>query len=138
MIVFTDWRRMADLGCMGSMTGLRPASCVAWVRTRPGTGGLLRAKLGPGPIAARGVPDAVDRAAIRNVIETEDVVVADYPAKRRHPVREARGRVRAHPGPGVPTRRCHFGPVRRIRHLPRRRGEAGPGLAGLRHRPAVP
>jgi DNA modification methylase len=85
VIVFTDWRRMADLGCMGSMTGLRPASCVAWVRTRPGTGGLLRASWDPVLIAARGVPDAVDRAAIRNVIETEDVVVADYPAKRRHP-----------------------------------------------------
>lgn len=31
---------------------------------------------------ARGVPDAVDRGAIRNV------VVADYPAKRTHPYKE--------------------------------------------------
>ena len=40
-------------------------------------------------MAARGVPDAVDRAAVRNVVETpevatDDVVIADYPAKRRH------------------------------------------------------
>jgi DNA modification methylase len=32
------------------------------------------------------VPDAVDRKAVRNVVETtDDVVAADYPAKRRHP-----------------------------------------------------
>jgi DNA modification methylase len=85
VIVFADWRRMADLAYIASMTGLRPAGCVAWVRNRPGTGGLFRASWDPVLIVARGVPDAVDRAAIRNVVETDDVVVADYPAKRRHP-----------------------------------------------------
>ena len=77
---------MHDMGQIASMTGLRPATCVAWVRRRPGTGGLLRASWDPVLIAARGVPDAVDRAAIRNVVvTTDDVVVADYPSKRRHP-----------------------------------------------------
>lgn len=78
-MLFGDWRRMADLGYLASIAGLRPATCVAWVRNRPGTGGLLRASWDPILIVARGVPKAVDRAAIRNV------VVADYPTKRVHP-----------------------------------------------------
>lgn len=79
VLIFSDWRRMADMGYLASISGLRPATCVAWVRNRPGTGGLLRSSWDPVLIAARGVPDAVDRAAIRNV------VVADYPARRAHP-----------------------------------------------------
>lgn len=78
-MVFADWRRMPDLGYICSTVGLRPATCVAWVRNRPGTGGILRASWDPILIVARGVPDVIDRAAIRNV------VVADYPAKRIHP-----------------------------------------------------
>lgn len=93
IIIFCDWRRMHDLGYMASMTGLRPASCVAWIRNRPGTGGLFRSSWDPILIAARGVPDAVDRAAVRNVVITDDVVdmitddvvAADYPARRTHP-----------------------------------------------------
>src|SRR5215831_9679277 len=86
VIVFADWRRMSDMAYLCSISGLRPATTVAWVRKRPGTGGLLRASWDPVLIAARGVPDAVDRSAVRNVIETaDDVVTADYPAKRRHP-----------------------------------------------------
>jgi len=77
--IFADWRRMSDMGYIASTVGLRPATCIAWVRTRPGTGGLFRASWDPILIAARGVPDAIDRAAIRNVVE------ADYPTKRRHP-----------------------------------------------------
>ena len=79
VIIFTDYKRMADMGYIASTNGLRPAACVAWVRNRPGTGGLFRASWDPVLIVSRGVPDAVDRAAIRNVI------VADYPARRRHP-----------------------------------------------------
>lgn len=79
VMIFTDWRRLPDMGYIASTSGLRPATCVAWVRNRPGTGGLLRASWDPVLVAARGVPDAVDRAAIRNV------VVADYPSKRKHP-----------------------------------------------------
>ena len=85
VVIFTDWRRMADMGYIASTAELRPASCVAWVRNRPGTGGLFRASWDPILIAARGIPNAVDRAAVRNVIETDNVVAADYPAKRTHP-----------------------------------------------------
>jgi hypothetical protein len=104
VIIFGDGRRMPDLGDAACMTGLRPAAMVAWVRTRPGTGGLFRASWDPILIAARGVPKAVDRAAIRNVVITagdfggadlgmedfsgEDVpavVEADYERPRRHP-----------------------------------------------------
>jgi len=79
VMIFADWRRMADLGYLASITGLRPSTCVAWVRTRPGTGGLFRSSWDPILLVSRGVPDAVDRAAIRNVVE------ADYPTKRLHP-----------------------------------------------------
>ncbi len=79
VMVFADWRRMHDLGYVASTVGLRPATCIAWVRNRPGTGGMFRASWDPILIVARGTPDSVDRAAIRNV------VVADYPSKRSHP-----------------------------------------------------
>lgn len=78
-MIFADWRRMPDLGYVASTVGLRPATTVAWVRTRPGTGGLFRASWDPILIVSRGVPDSIDRAAIRNVVE------ANYPTKRRHP-----------------------------------------------------
>jgi site-specific DNA-methyltransferase (adenine-specific) len=79
IMVFADWRRMPDLGYIASTVGLRPSTCIAWVRTRPGTGGLFRASWDPILIVSRGVPSAIDRAAIRNV------VVADYPSRRGHP-----------------------------------------------------
>ncbi len=71
LIAFTDVRRMADTGYVASMVGLRLATCVAWVRTRPGTGGLLRASWDPVMVFARGVPAVVSRAAVRNVVVTE-------------------------------------------------------------------
>ncbi|MFK8851318.1 DNA-methyltransferase [Streptomyces sp. Ac-502] len=79
VLIFADWRRMPDLGYMATTVGLRASTCVAWTRKRPGTGDLLRSAWDPILVASRGTPDAVDRAAIPNVIE------ADYPAKRRHP-----------------------------------------------------
>jgi site-specific DNA-methyltransferase (adenine-specific) len=79
VLIFADWRRMADMGYMCSTVGLRPSTCIAWTRKRPGTGGIMRSAWDPILIASRGVPLAVDRAAVRNVIE------ADYPTKRRHP-----------------------------------------------------
>lgn len=79
VIIFADWRRMPDMGYLCSTVGLRPSTCVAWIRRRPGTGGLLRSAWDPIMLASRGSPIAVDRAAVRNVIE------ADYPTKRRHP-----------------------------------------------------
>ena len=83
-MIFADWRRMPDLGYVASTVGLRPSTTVAWVRSRPGTGGLFRASWDPILIASRGVPDAVDRAAVRNVIE------ANYPTKRTHPYEKPR------------------------------------------------
>ena len=52
---------------------------------RPGTDGLFRSSWAPVLIASRGTPDAVDRAAVRNVVETDDdVVYANQPAKPAH------------------------------------------------------
>lgn len=91
VMIFADWRRMPDLAYVATTVGLRASTQIAWVRTRPGTGGLFRASWDPILIASRGVPDAIDRAAIRNVIETAewqdgvDVVEANYPGKRTHP-----------------------------------------------------
>jgi site-specific DNA-methyltransferase (adenine-specific) len=109
LIAFTDVRRMADTGYVATTAGLRLATCVAWVRTRPGTGGLLRASWDPVMVFARGVPAVVSRAAVRNVVITEEdsgredfseadfgmedftgeavpaVVEADYERPRRHP-----------------------------------------------------
>lgn len=85
-MIFADWRRMPDLAYVASTTALRPSTCIAWTRKRPGTGGLFRSAWDPILIVSRGVPDAIDRAAIRNVIETdESVVEADYLTKRGHP-----------------------------------------------------
>ena len=78
-MIFADWRRMPDLAYIASTVGLRPSTCIAWVRSRPGTGGLFRSAWDPIQIVARGVPRANDRAAVRNVIE------ADYDTKRAHP-----------------------------------------------------
>jgi DNA modification methylase len=108
LIAFTDVRRMADTGYVATTAGLRLATCVAWVRTRPGTGGLLRASWDPVMVFARGVPAAVSRAAVKNVVITEGdfagedlseadlarkdftadiptVVEADYERPRLHP-----------------------------------------------------
>lgn len=78
-MIFADWRRMADLAYIATTVGLRASTCVAWTRKRPGTGGMFRSAWDPILLVSRGVPDAIDRAAIRNVIE------ADYPTKRKHP-----------------------------------------------------
>lgn len=85
VVAFADWRRMYDLAYVASTVGLRPTTCIAWVRRRPGTGGLFRAAWDPILLLSRGVPDAIDRSAVRNVVETDDVVVADYPSRRSHP-----------------------------------------------------
>jgi DNA modification methylase len=85
VVIFADWRRMADLAYIASTNGLRPSTCVAWTRRRAGTGGLFRSAWDPILIASRGTPDAVNRAAVRNVIETDMVIEADYPTKRTHP-----------------------------------------------------
>lgn len=83
--IFADWRRMPDLAYVATTVGLRASTCISWTRNRPGTGGLFRSAWDPILIVSRGTPDAVDRAAIRNVIH------ADYPTKRRHPYEKPKG-----------------------------------------------
>ncbi len=85
VVIFGDYKRLPDLMYAVTTSGLRLTGCVAGVRTGPGTGGLFRSSWDPILIASRGTPDAVDRSAVRNVIETDDVVYANYPAKRTHP-----------------------------------------------------
>lgn len=41
-VMFADWRRMPDLLYIANLSGLRPSVCIAWIRSRPGTGGLFR------------------------------------------------------------------------------------------------
>lgn len=79
VMLFADWRRMPDLAYIASTVGLRPSTCIAWTRKRPGTGGMFRSAWDPILIVSRGTALSVNRAAVRNVIE------ADYPPKRRHP-----------------------------------------------------
>lgn len=83
-LIFCDFKRSTDLCYIASTVGLRISTCVAWTRKRPGTGGLFRSAWDPIIIASRGTPDAVDRAAIRNVIEV------DHPTKKRHPYEKPR------------------------------------------------
>jgi hypothetical protein len=77
-LIFADSRRMPDLAYIATTSGLRIATTVAWTRNRSGTGGLLRSAWDPILVVARGTPDAVDRAAIPNVIN------ADYELPRKH------------------------------------------------------
>lgn len=77
--VICDWRRMPDVSYLSTLAGFRIATCVAWTRKRPGTGGLLRSAWDPMLILSVGIPDAIDRAAIPNTI------CLDYPAVRMHP-----------------------------------------------------
>ncbi len=74
-----DWRRLPDVSYLATLHGFRIATCVAWTRRRPGTGGLLRSAWDPVLVLSSGSPDAIDRAAVRNVIEL------DYPSNRVHP-----------------------------------------------------
>ena len=74
-----DWRRLPDVSYLATLRGLRIATCVAWTRTTPGTGGLLRSAWDPVLVLSSGTPTAKNRAAVPNT------VAADHPRKRRHP-----------------------------------------------------
>lgn len=77
--VFCDWRRGPDTTYLAVLAGLRVATCIAWTRNRPGTGGMFRSAWDPIYVVSKGSPTALDRAAIPNVVE------AEYPARRSHP-----------------------------------------------------
>ena len=79
VMIFSDWRRMADLAYAATTAGLRTSTCLAWTRKRPGTGAMFRSAWDPILICSRGTVDSIDRAAVRNVIEVE------HPTKRKHP-----------------------------------------------------
>ena len=79
VIVFGDWDLLPDLKYICSVTGLREQSHLAWVRSRPGGGGLFRGACDPVLIASRTPPARVDRAALKNWF------LADYEIPRAHP-----------------------------------------------------
>jgi adenine-specific DNA-methyltransferase len=79
VIVFGDWKLLPDLEYLCSVTGLREQQHLAWIRSRPGGGGLFRGACDPVLIASRTPPDRVDKAALKNWF------LADYEIPRAHP-----------------------------------------------------
>lgn len=77
--VFCDWRRGPDTTYLSTLAGLRTATCVAWVRERPGTGGMFRGAWDPIYVVSKGAPTFRDRSAVPNVIH------ADHPYDKSHP-----------------------------------------------------
>lgn len=77
--IFCDWRRGPDTTYLATLAGLRITTCVAWTRTRAGTGGMFRGAWDPIYVASKGVPSIRDRAAVPNVIN------ANHPTDRAHP-----------------------------------------------------
>lgn len=79
VMVFCDWELLPDIAYIASISGLREQAHLAWIRSRPGGGGLFRGACDPVLIASRTPPDRVDMAAIKNW------VMADYEIPRAHP-----------------------------------------------------
>lgn len=77
--IFCDWRRGPDTTYLATLAGLRISTCVAWTRSRTGTGGMFRGAWDPIYVASKGVPTVVDRAAVPNVVN------ADHPTDKAHP-----------------------------------------------------
>lgn len=79
VVVFCDWQLLPDIAYIASTSGLREQSHLAWIRSRPGGGGLFRGACDPVLIASRTPPDRVDKAALKNWF------LADYEIPRAHP-----------------------------------------------------
>jgi site-specific DNA-methyltransferase (adenine-specific) len=79
VICFGDWELLPDLEYLCSITGLREHAHLAWIRSRPGGGGMFRGACDPVLIASRTPPDRVDKAALKNWF------LADYEIPRKHP-----------------------------------------------------
>ena len=79
VIRFGDWELLPDLEYLCSITGLREHAHLAWIRSRPGGGGLFRGACDPVLIASRTPPGRIDKAAVKNWL------VADYDLPRPHP-----------------------------------------------------
>jgi hypothetical protein len=79
VIAFCDWGLLPDIRYIASVSGLREHSHLAWIRSRPGGGGLFRGACDPVLIASRTPPGRVDKAAVKNWFQ------ADYEIPRKHP-----------------------------------------------------
>jgi site-specific DNA-methyltransferase (adenine-specific) len=79
----TQWRRMPDTSYLAALAGLRLSACVAWIRSRTGTGGLFRGSWDPILVGSKGAPTLRDRAAISNVLHVEPVSDPDHPYAKR-------------------------------------------------------
>jgi DNA modification methylase len=79
VIIFCDRKLLPDISYIASVCGLREHSHLAWIRSRPGGGGLFRGACAPVLIASRTPPDRVDKAAVKNWYQ------ADYEIPRNHP-----------------------------------------------------
>jgi hypothetical protein len=79
VIIFCDWKLLPDISYIASVSGLREHSHLAWIRSRPGGGGLFRGACDPVLIASRTPPGRVDMAAVKNWYQ------ADYEIPRNHP-----------------------------------------------------
>ena len=133
VIIFCDWELLGDISYIASISGLREQAHLAWCRSRPGGGGLFRGACDPVLIASRTPPDRVDKAAVKNWY------LADYEIPRSHPYSKPPELIEY-----ILRRVCRRGdlvldPFAGSGSLPGSGGEAGPGpgLARLRHRPAV-
>lgn len=84
--VFCDWRRGPDLTYLITLSGLRVSTCLAWVRTRPGTGGMFRGAWDPIYVASKGTPTIKDKAAVPNVIQCEHPTDREHPYEKPAPV----------------------------------------------------
>lgn len=77
-----DWRRMGDAAYLATLNGLRITTCVAWIRTTPGMGGIFRSAWDPMLVLSVGTPDTIDRAAIRNVHAAEKPSASEHPYEK--------------------------------------------------------
>lgn len=77
--IFCDWRRGPDTTYLATLAGLRITTCIAWTRSRAGTGGMFRGAWDPIYVASKGVPTIKDKSAVPNVIN------ANHPTDREHP-----------------------------------------------------
>ena len=132
VICFGDYELLPDLEYLCSITGLREQAHFTWIRSRPGGGWLFRSACDPILLASPLSPDRVDVAAVKNWFE------ADYEIPRSHPYSKPPELIEYILARVCQPRRPRARPVRRVRLVPDGGGEAGAGLARVRHRPAVP
>jgi site-specific DNA-methyltransferase (adenine-specific) len=80
--IFCDWRRGPDTTYLATLAGLRISTCVAWTRSRPGTGGMFRGAWDPIYVASKGTPTIRDKSAVPNVINADNNTDKDHPHEK--------------------------------------------------------